>query len=138
MKQAHTDVEALNAHEHAFLATYVEEQTQLRTTAAALLEKGKATREQHTRLLEEQRRLLEEQRRQLEAVERPLRVVNDELDEAFAKMYALKKENQLQLDSLRGRHESLLAAYTAAYSSATQPLTPGEYAQVLHYETLSY
>ena len=131
MKQAHTDVEALNAHEHAFLAKYVEEQTQLRTTAAALLEKGKATREQHTRLLEEQRR-------QLEAVERPLRVVNDELDEALAKMYALKKENQLQLDSLRGRHKSLLAAYTAAYSSATQPLTPGEYAQVLHHETLSY
>jgi hypothetical protein len=30
------------------------------------------------------------------------------------------------------RHKSLLAAYTAAYSPATQPLTPDEYAQLLH------
>ncbi len=55
MKQAHTDVEALNTDEHAFLATYVEEQSQLRTTAAALLEKGRPMREQHACLLEEQR-----------------------------------------------------------------------------------
>ena len=55
MKQAHTDVKALNTHEHAYLATYVEEQSQLRTTAAALLEKGRPMREEHARLLEEQR-----------------------------------------------------------------------------------
>ncbi len=124
MNQAHTDVKALNTHEHAYLATYVEEQRQLRTTAAALLDKGRPMREQHARLLEEQRRRLEE-------VERPLRVVNDELEEALAKMYALKKENQVELDSLRARHESMLAAYTAAYSPATLPLTPDEYSQVL-------
>ncbi len=91
--------------------------------------------EEHRRRLEEQQRSLgelqEEQRRRLEEVERPLRVVNDGLEEALAKMYALKQENQLELDSLRGRHESLLAEYTAAYSPATQPLTPDEYAQVL-------
>ena len=83
MKQAHTDVKALNTHEHTYLATYTEEQSQLRVTAAALLEKGRPMREQHTRRLEEQRRRLEE-------VEGPLRVVNDELEEALAKMYALK------------------------------------------------
>jgi hypothetical protein len=160
VKQAHTDMEALNTHEHAYLATYVEEQSQLRTSAAALLEKGRPMREEHARLLEEQRLALvvlqerhtrlfeeqrlalvvlqEEQRRRLEEVEGPLRVVNDELEEALAKMYALKKENQVELDSLRGRHESMLAAYTAAYSPATLPLTPDEYAQVLYYETLSY
>jgi hypothetical protein len=142
VKQAHTDVEALNTHEHAYLATYSEEQSQLRITAAALLEKGRPMREEHARLLEEQRLALvvlqEQQRRRLEEVEGPLRVVNDELEEALAKMYALKKESQLKLDSLRGRHKSLLAAYTAAYSPATQPLTPDEYAQVLPLTHASY
>ncbi len=30
------------------------------------------------------------------------------------------------------RHESMLAAYTATYSPATQPLTPDEYSLLLH------
>ncbi len=34
-------------------------------------------------------------------MEGPLRVVNDELQEAFAKMYALKAENEAQLQQLR-------------------------------------
>jgi hypothetical protein len=94
VKQAHTDMEALNKDEDALLATYTEQQNQLRITAAALLDKGRPMREQHTRLLEEQRR-------QLEEVEGPLRVVNDELEEALAKMYALKAENEARLQQLR-------------------------------------
>jgi hypothetical protein len=134
VKQAHTDMEALNSDEHALLATYTEEQSQLRITAAALLDKGRPIREQHTRLLEEQRlalvvldeehrrrleelqeqqrrrleeqqrslaELQEEQRRRLEDVEGPLRVANLELQQAFAKMYALKAENEAQLQQLR-------------------------------------
>ncbi len=194
-------MEALNKDEHAFLATYTEEQSQLRITAAALLDKGRPMREQHARLLEEQRLALgvldeeqrrrleeqqrslrelqeeqqrslrelqeqqrrrleeldeehrrrleehqrslgeveEEQRRRLEEVEGPLRVANLELQQAFAKMYALKEENEAQLQQLRkaaeakaARHKSMLAAYTAAYSPATLPLTPDEYSQLLH------
>jgi hypothetical protein len=183
-------MEALNKDEHAFLATYTEEQSQLRITAAALLDKGRPIREQHTRLLEEQRLALvvldeehrrrleeqqrslrelqeqqrrrleeldeehrrrleeqqrslaeveEEQRRRLEEVEGPLRVANLELQQAFAKMYALKEENEAQLQQLRkaaeaktARHESMLAAYTAAYTPATHPLPPDEYSLLLH------
>jgi hypothetical protein len=98
-------MEALNKDEHEFLATYVQEQSQLRITAAALLDKGRPMREQHARLLEEQRLALvvlqEEQRRRLEEVEGPLRVANLELQQAFAKMYALKTENEARLQQLR-------------------------------------
>jgi hypothetical protein len=98
-------MKALNKDENEFLATYTEEQSQLRIIAAALLDKGRPMREQHARLLEEQRLALvvlqEEQRRRLEEVEGPLRVANLELQQAFAKMYALKAENEAQLQQLR-------------------------------------
>ncbi len=48
-------MEALNNDEHEFFPTYTEEQSQLRITASALLDKGRPMREQHARLLEKQR-----------------------------------------------------------------------------------
>jgi hypothetical protein len=130
VKQAHTDLETLNHHEQAYLATYVQEQSELRTSVAAVLEKTRALREEHTLLLEQHRLALE-------VIEGPLRAANLELEEAFAKMYALKEENEAQLQEARARHEKLLAAYTAAHSPATQPLTPAEYSQLLHSILLS-